>query len=377
LRILHLTRPAAGGMREYIVTLLEALAKRDYQLHLAGPVAEWDRSRLQGVEILPLDVGPSVQWEELGLAWRLSTFMQRERIELCHAHGYRAGLLARLAGAMAGVRVIVTFHNFLPPKWQRSLYWWLERIMGPWPVVRVAVCEAIRHHYAHAMGISPGLINVVPPGLNWSTRLPASGSKLALRAGIGLGPSDLVLITLARLIPAKGVQYLLQAISRLGRSFPTLKLVICGDGPFKGILLELAEKLGLSSKVIFTGFRTDALSLLQAADMFVLPSLSEGLPLSILEAMALGKPVVATRVGGIPEVIDHGKTGWLVPPGNAGALAATLQRALSGGAATLMMAQRARQTVLRRFSIDETVNSWRRLYEGVPTLGEVVPLERS
>ena len=207
--------------------------------------------------------------------------------------------------------------------------------------------------------------------------MPASGSKLALRAGIGLGPSDLVLITLARLIPAKGVQYLLQAISRLGRSFPTLKLVICGDGPFKGILLELAEKLGLSSKVIFTGFRTDALSLLQAADMFVLPSLSEGLPLSILEAMALGKPVVATRVGGIPEVIDHGKTGWLVPPGNAGALAATLQRALSGGAATLMMAQRARQTVLRRFSIDETVNSWRRLYEGVPTLGEVVPLERS
>lgn len=121
---------------------------------------------------------------------------------------------------------------------------------------------------------------------------------MAVRAGIGLGPSDPFVISLARLIPAKGVQYLLQAASLLSRSLPSLKVVICGDGPFKAILQELAEKLGLASRVIFTGFRADALSLVQAADIFVLPSLSEGLPLSVLEAMALGKPVIATRVGG-------------------------------------------------------------------------------
>jgi len=152
---------------------------------------------------------------------------------------------------------------------------------------------------------------------------------------------------------------------------------VCGDGPFKGILQELADKLGLSSRVIFTGFRADALSLLQAANIFVLPSLSEGMPLSVLEAMALGKPVIATRVGGIPEVIEQGKTGWLVPPGNAGALAATLQRAVRSSPDYLLMARRARGTILRRFSIDETVISWRRLYEGLPIVGEVVPLERS
>ena len=379
MKILHLTRPAAGGMREYVVTLLEALVKRNYQLQLAGPVAQWDPSRLQGVELLPFDVGPSVQWGELGLAWRLGALFRREGIDLCHAHGYRAGLLARLAGAMAGVRVIVTLHNFLPRgrSWQRSLYWWLERVMGPWPVAYVAVCEAIRHHYARNMGIPPRLIKVIPPGLDWSTRLPAQESKMAVRAGIGLGPSDPFVISLARLIPAKGVQYLLQAASLLSRSLPSLKVVICGDGPFKGILQELAEKLGLASRVIFTGFRADALSLVQAADIFVLPSLSEGLPLSVLEAMALGKPVIATRVGGIPEVIDDGKTGWLVPPGNTGALAAALQRAFSGGAENLLLAQRARQTILRRFSVDETVISWQRLYEGLPVYGEVVPLERS
>ncbi|NLN15971.1 MAG: glycosyltransferase family 4 protein [Firmicutes bacterium] len=377
MKILHLTRPAAGGMREYIMTLLEALAKWDYQLYLAGPVEGWDRSRLQGVEFFPLEIGSSVQWGELRLVWRLSSFMRRAGIELCHAHGYRAGLLARLAGAMAGVRVIVTFHNFLPQGWQRTVYRGLERVMEPWPVARVAVCEAIRHHYARAMGLSAEPIKVIPPGLDWSTRLPPQGSRLAIRSEVGVGPSDLFLITLARLIPAKGVQYLLQAMSLLGRSLPSLKLVVCGDGPFKGILQELADKLGLSSRVIFTGFRADALSLLQAADIFVLPSLSEGMPLSVLEAMALGKPVIATRVGGIPEVIEHGKTGWLVPPGNAGALAATLQRAVRSSPDYLLMARRARGTILRRFSIDETVISWRRLYEGLPIVGEVVPLERS
>jgi glycosyltransferase involved in cell wall biosynthesis len=155
---------------------------------------------------------------------------------------------------------------------------------------------------------------------------------------------------------------LLRALPPLVRRFPRLRCLVVGDGPLDGALRREAEALGLAGHCRFTGARPDVADLLAAVDVVVLPSLSEGLPFVLLEAMAVGKPVVATRVGGNPEVVEDGTTGLLVPPGDADALGAALARLLDDSAAAAAMGGRGQARVRERFTVRAMIEALEALY---------------
>jgi glycosyltransferase involved in cell wall biosynthesis len=179
------------------------------------------------------------------------------------------------------------------------------------------------------------------------------------RAELTNDPAAPLVLTVARLDAQKGIPVLLDAVA----SVPDAAFVVAGDGPDRAALEARAVSLGLADRVRFLGHRRDVASLLAAADVLVLPSLYEGLPLSVLEAMIAGVPVIATAVGGTDEVVRDGETGTLVPPGDASALAAAIRRVLGDRERSSRLADAARALVAREHSVEAMVASVSRLYE--------------
>jgi glycosyltransferase involved in cell wall biosynthesis len=167
----------------------------------------------------------------------------------------------------------------------------------------------------------------------------------------------------------KGIKYFLQAAAGLAKRFPDVRFLIVGDGASRPELEQQARDLRLEGTVLFTGFRVDVPELLQEATVSVLPSLSEGLSNSLLESMASGVPVVATRVGGNPEVIEHGVTGFLVPARDSEALAAAMGRILEDANLAAQFGQAGRQRVARLFSLERSVSETELLYQRLIAMG--------
>jgi len=172
---------------------------------------------------------------------------------------------------------------------------------------------------------------------------------------------DQVVLTLARLDRQKGLRYLIEAAAHV----PDAIFAIAGEGPDRAELESLAKSTGVADRVRFLGFRSDVPDLLAACDLFVLPSLFEGLPLSVVEAMAAGKPVVATRVGGTDEAVEHGVTGLLVPAEDATALASAIREVLSSGALAARMGAAGADRALREFGAAAMAGSTMGIYEEV------------
>ena len=187
----------------------------------------------------------------------------------------------------------------------------------------------------------------------------SSAANPTIRAMMAGSPERPVVLTTARLADQKGHRYLLEAAVHV----PQARFVFAGDGPERNALEALAQRLGISDRVVFLGFQPDVSTLLASCDLFVLPSLYEGLPLSLLEAMAAGKPVIATAVGGAGEIIVHEETGLLVPPADPPALAQAVRRLLADPALAATMASAGRTLVHREFSVDAMVQSVTAIYD--------------
>jgi glycosyltransferase involved in cell wall biosynthesis len=183
----------------------------------------------------------------------------------------------------------------------------------------------------------------------------------ALRSKLERVPGRPIVLTVARLDPQKGLGDLLEAAAQV----PDSNFAIAGEGPDRERLEGAARSLGLHGRVTFLGHRDDVADLLGSCDVFVLPSLYEGFPLSVVEAMAAGKPVIATAVGGTPEAVSDGETGLLVPPGNPSALAAAIRSVISDPGLGRRLGRAGRERALREFSAEEMVRHVVRLYEGL------------
>jgi glycosyltransferase involved in cell wall biosynthesis len=161
----------------------------------------------------------------------------------------------------------------------------------------------------------------------------------------------------------KGIEYFLDAAAIVASRFPDVRFLIVGDGANRSQLQERSQKLGLDQRVVFTGFRTDVPELLSEATLSVLPSLSEGLSNSLLESMAAGVPVIAAKVGGNPEIVEHGVSGLLVPPRDAAALAGAMSNLLADADLTSRLGQAGRRRVSELFSMERSVGETERFYE--------------
>jgi glycosyltransferase involved in cell wall biosynthesis len=197
---------------------------------------------------------------------------------------------------------------------------------------------------------------VVPNGIRIPD-LPTSEERCAVRRELGLAADDVVAIIVARLTTVKGQDRLVRALARLAPARPRLKVVIVGEGPQREPLETLAAELGVSDKVVFTGLRRDVPRLLAAADLGVLPSLHEGVPMSVIEQMAAGLPVLASAVGGLPDVVGDGEEGFLVPAGDIDALCTRLAELVDDDDRRRAAGERARLRAEREFSVENTARA--------------------
>jgi glycosyltransferase involved in cell wall biosynthesis len=231
----------------------------------------------------------------------------------------------------------------------------------------VAVSKGTQSFSIEEEGIKPDKLVTIHNGINverFSIDLSPE-AKRNLRQELGLESDSLIILTVARLHAQKGHTYLIEAIPHIVRAFPQARFLFVGDGELKGKLTVQVEKAGLSDYVLFLGVRKDVPQLLAISDLFVLPSLWEGLPNAVLEAMAAGVPVIATNVEGAPELIVHEKTGLLVPPADPTALEQAIQRLLIDESSRTSMSKAARERVEYKFSQDANVTAFIDLYDQV------------
>lgn len=228
----------------------------------------------------------------------------------------------------------------------------------------IAVAEMQKRRLVDAEGLREGSVRVIYNGVDAGAFRPAAASERAgARRALGLSDDAVVLMAVGSLKPIKGVDVLLRAVSPVMHARHEVRLVLAGDGPDRGMLQGLAGDLGIAERVAFLGLRDDIDVLLRAADALVLASRSEALPMALLEAMAAGLPVVATRVGGVPEVVEPDRSGALVAPDDAGALGGAIERIVADADLRRAWGQRGRAIVENRFRIETMCEHRMSLFE--------------
>jgi sugar transferase (PEP-CTERM/EpsH1 system associated) len=353
LRIAHVTRALDVGGQEKL--LIEFARRADRTRHaltfiaLAGRGTLADTLESLGARVLALDEPPGLRPRLMARLWRL---FRRERFDVVHTHDDRPLIYAGPAAWLARVpRRIHTHHHgalVSVTRRQRLLVRWAARCVNPFVCVSH---DAAR--YAAAEGIAAHRLRVLWNGIDLE-RFPCQGPRPG-------GPA----LVVARLSPEKDIQTLLHAMRQVVDVLPWLRLVIAGDGPCREDLVRLTAELRLAAQVRFLGEVRDVPALLGRASLFVLPSQTEGISLTILEAMASGLPVVATKVGGNPEVVDDGRTGVLVPPCDSVALARGILRVAGNPDEAQLLGRSGRRRVETHFDIRAMVARYEAIYEGV------------
>lgn len=362
LKVLHvITDSGIGGAGRYLLALFQGIHTRESGITLEamcpdGALAR-ELSKL-GFPVTHLPTGDRSL--SMGNLTAVRSVLAGRHYHLIHTHASLAGrLAARLNGQPA---VVMTRHRPDRPRtgWQRSLRGCWETALADGVI---AVSESVRDSLV-AAGLPARMITVIHNGIPLVARRHPHGSPPAADRS----PSSTIIGSVARLVPEKGLDTLLKATALLTREFPGLSLILVGDGREKSALTELSHQLGLTGRIHFLGFRADVEDIVAGFDLAALPSLSEGLPLALLELMAAGRPVVASRVGGIPEVIAHEDNGLLVPPGDPAALAAALRRLLTEEGLAARLGSAARATAEERFSAEamavHTLDFYRRVLAG-------------
>jgi glycosyltransferase involved in cell wall biosynthesis len=348
---------AYGGGERYLELLFERLDRTRYRGLLIcpepGPFVM--RMNERGVETHLVHLAPL--FNPIAL-WRLTQLLARERVTILQTHGARANFYGRIAGRLAGVPVIIsTVHNSLKDYEVRSLRRWfytfLLRLTLPLVHQIICVSDANRRDLIEECPATEAKTQTVYNGVDPSAfPLQPDCQKVRRELGMTEGP---VLVMIARLTEAKGHCYLLQALPCLLETWPQLCCVCVGDGELHDQLHRLTVELSVERSCRFIGVREDIADILAAADVVVLPSLSEGFPFVLLEALAMGCSVVASRVNGVPELIEDHKTGLLVPARDSQALTAAIREVLSDPIAASKMGAAGRAVVRERFTVDQMV----------------------
>jgi len=301
---------------------------------------------------------------DAALPLRLSNALRREKVDVLQCHNYGPLVYGSVAARTAGIKGIVyTVHGRKTSREKKQN--WLFRLGRIRHVV--AVSENVRRLVLQAGGVPAQRVTTIPNGIDIEAYDRVIDRK-AKRTEIGVNDSARLLGIVARLSPEKDHETLFEAFSRLRGEFDDVHLVVVGGGKLLEELERSARRLAIESRVHFLGSRSDVAELLGVFDCFVLSSRSEGLSLTLLEAMAAGLPVVATDVGGNGEVVRHGETGLLVPAADPGRMADALRRIFADEAEARRMGERGLARVREHFSLDKMVAGYERIYDEI--LGE-------
>lgn len=367
-RVLHFVSTfALKTDTKWLLQIAEHLDRTRFQLSVAcfyqdGEVR--DLLRRMGVETHNLDA--PVEWDPRAII-RARDVIRESAADLVHTHLLRADLFAGAAARWAGVPAIVST-VYAIGAYRRAIRrrsdGLLDSACSLLPTHLLAVSDAVREDCVVRLGFPGERVRVIHTGIDPPREIDAAASD-AIRRDCLDAPNGRLVLTAARLSYEKGIDVLIDAAARVRQRHPAARFAIIGDGPDRASLHRRIESAGLERFVRLAGFQADVWPWLKAADVFCLPSLSEGMPNVVLEAMAAGRTIVATRVGGVPEAIEHERNGLLVPPGDPVALAAALDRALIGGPVIESLGVGARQTVDQRFLARDVVARYAEWYESL------------
>ena len=322
-----------------------------------------DRLTAEGFAVHVLDKRPGVDQR---VARRLRRVLHRERVDLIHAHQYGPLFYASLARLPSGrPPIVMTEHGTSYRAPRRLRHAMVDRLLLRRRDRIYGVGREVARALVEVDGFPDRSVGVILNGVDLSPYVDCRRDRSAVRAEIGLGADDFVLILVARLVPVKDHSTALRTLKRLLGQRGDVRLVIVGDGSEASRLAGAVESQGLSPYVRMLGRRDDVPRLFGASDLAILTSLSEGIPLSLIEAMAAGLPVVATRVGGVPEVVVEGETGHLAPAGDDAALSGHVLDLIADPASRARLGEAGRERAHALFSEDAMCSAYDEVYRSM------------
>lgn len=354
-----------GGAETHVVHLLERLDRSAFSVSLCvlKPGApDWDERARRSAESF-LILGFRMRNLPLSIV-RLARHLGRERIDVLHCHLSLADSIGRIAGAMARVPVIVTTEHG-KHLWKSKAHLLLERALMRVTDLRICVSRDIMEIRMRSEGTPADKLALIPNGVDVAAMRATRRPRADVMAEFGWGPDNRLALAVGRLVPAKHFAALAEAMSLLRERAPDLRCLIVGEGRSEDDVREAVARWRVADRVVLAGPRRDVPDLLAAADVFVLTSIREGLPVSLLEAMAAEKAIVATGVGGVPDAVTDGESGVLVPPMDPAAVADAMARVLGDPGLRRSLGRAAARVVEERFSLDGMV---RRVGEAYRTL---------
>lgn len=298
------------------------------------------------------------------LPLRLRRHIRECGASVVHSHNYSAWLYCVLASiGLPGVRLVHTEHSRVMPLARRR---WLERRLSEFTRAVIAVSADVARSLVHDIGVARRRVGLIANGVNLSRFRPDPSRRREVRERLGIPPDAFVFGILARLVPVKSHATLIEAFRLLRERCPEVHLLIAGDGPCRMPLEAQVAQANLESRVHFLGEVHDGERVLNALDTYVLSSVDEGMNLTLLEAMATALPVIATAVGGNPEVVADGVTGCLVPALQPATMAEAMERLVRDPSMRRDMGERGRERVESSFSQKRTIEAYMTLYDGAP-----------
>jgi glycosyltransferase involved in cell wall biosynthesis len=386
IKVLHIiTRLDRGGSAQNtLLTCHESSHKYDvvlaHGLSLESRMTDWEKQsvnrqitegRKRGLKDMPIPplvrrINPVRELQALFAIWKL---LKREKPPIVHTHTYKAGVLGCWAAKMAGVPIIIHtphghifFGHFSPLV--TGFFMMIERLTAAIVDRMVALTAGERRDYIACSVANPEKMVTIHSGVNIDRFMKLKVNIEGKKRSLGLNTEFPVVGTVGWLLPIKGPIYLLRAMAEVWQNHPDIHLVYVGKGDLEEDVKREASRTGVSDKVKFLGWRDDIPEIMQILDVFVLPSLNEGMGRVLLEAMASGKPIVASNVGGIPDLVKDGQNGFLVGPGDVNGLSIAIKRLIEDERLRGKMGAKGR-AMAQRYDVKEMVRKIDDLYRSL------------
>ncbi len=306
---------------------------------------------------------------DLDHIWRVFKYVHSHQPDIIHTQLETSDILGSLIGKILKIPTIATMHTLderplarkIKKNWRNSLRW---QCLNSAARYTIAVSNFTRQHYLR-LGFRSAKMITMYNGIDLSNFTPRNAAHSAKSSLFGIPEDSTVITTVAVLREPKGVQYMLQAFGHVAALVPNAYYIIAGDGDHRKTLEEMAQSLGIADRVIFMGYRKDIPEILAASDLFVFPTLQDALPTVLLEAMAAGLPIIASQIGGVPEIITHGANGLLISPASPSSLSEACLRILQDEQLAARLTAAGLDTVQRRFDVQQQASSLYDLYQKV------------